>query len=350
MGIFSKKALGIDIGVASIKIVEISSSLGGKKKLENYAQFTFPSSLNIETFQKGRKMFLIDQTAKVLKEVLARSDFDSKRIAFSIPDFSTFFTNFSLPPMNEEEVPKAVEFEARHHIPLPLSEVSFDWHVLEKKKTYPGLALKILLVAVPNKILKSYQKIADSAGVNLRAMEAEVFGLIRSSIGKRDSKKPVCLVDIGWESTTISIIEEETLQVSRSFDISGSSLTKALVDNLNLDWNEAERIKKEEGLNPDNKKVAEIIARELNSLSLEIDNLCSKYGGEGKKIEEIIITGGTSSMFGLKTYLESRTKKKVSIPDPFSALSCPIQLKGRLKKLGPSFAVAVGVGLMGLDN
>jgi type IV pilus assembly protein PilM len=123
---FSKASLGIDIGVSSIKIVEVSVS-GKKKKLENYLEFQLPQGGGNYS-EDG--FLLIEQTATVLQGLLKRSRIKQKQVAFSIPDFSTFFTTFSLPPMSESEVPKAIEFEARHHIPIPISDVRFDWQVI----------------------------------------------------------------------------------------------------------------------------------------------------------------------------------------------------------------------------
>lgn len=153
MGIFSKRCLGVDIGASSIKMVEISS-FAGKKKLVNYAQFQLPFQNPPSTlFQKKELLLLTDETSEVLKSLAERAKIRKKKAAFSLPDFSTFFTTFDLPPMSEAEVPRAVEFEARHHIPLPLSEVTFDWQVIEKEKVLPGIKLKILLVAIPNRVL-----------------------------------------------------------------------------------------------------------------------------------------------------------------------------------------------------
>lgn len=346
---FSKRCLGIDIGVSSIKIVEMSAS-GKKKKLENYAEFSIPENSAIKSFQGDKVMFLSDETPEVLQAILKASNIKEKRAAFSIPDFSTFFTSFNLPPMNKEEIPQAIEFEARHHIPIPLSDISFDWQILEKKKTFPGLALKILLVAVPNRILAGYQRMTSLTQLQLKGIEAEVFGLIRSSITKEKYKEPVCLVDIGWQSTTISIIEEEALKLSHSFDISSNGLTKAISSELNVSMAEAESLKRKYGLDPKRKDVAQVLASELNSIAVEIEKICQNfYQTEGKKISTIILAGGTASLFGIKEYLESKTKKAIEVADPFSSISFPSVLKPRLKEIGPSFAVAIGVGLMGLD-
>jgi len=350
MSLLSKKCLGIDVGVSSIKIVEISAS-GKKRKLENYAEFSFAKKPLAQEGKDNNLFFLNEETPDILRSILKRADMKTGKAAFSLPDFSTFFTNFSLPPMNEEEVLQAVEFEARHHIPLPLSEVTFDWQVLEKKKSFPGLALKILLVAVPNKILTAYQRLANLTRIEMKAMEAEVFGLIRSSLPKEKQSSVVCFVDVGWQSTTVSVVENSRLKVSHSFDISSSGLNKALSEGLGINFEEAEEIKKQYGLDPRKKEVAEIIASYLNNLAFEVKKVCNNfYQNEGKMVSDIILAGGLTALFGFKEYLAAKIKKEVQIADPFSSLSFPPQLQSRLKEIGPSFGVAVGVSLMGLES
>lgn len=348
---FSKKCLGIDIGTSSIKIVEISS-FGKKKKLENYAKFSFErKDLPLKASQGEGLIFLEDEISEVLKFLLKQGGFKEKKAAFSIPDFSTFFTTFNLPLMSKSEVPQAVEFEARHHIPLPLSEVIFDWQIIEKEEVFPGVKLKILLVAVPNKVLFNYQRVASLAEIELKGMEAEVFGLIRSVIPEEKSHQLICLVDIGWLSTTVSIVEKKTLKVSHSFDISSQTLTQKLSEKLGVDFEKAEEIKKDFGLDPKKEEVFQALVPQINSLGTEIERVCQDfYSKEGKKVENLLLAGETANLFGLKEYLASRIKKEVVIANPFSNFSFPPLLENRLKQLGPSFAVASGVALMGLES
>ena len=351
MGLLFKKCLGIDIGASSIKIVEISA-FGKRKKLKNYIKFTLPSGKpSLEMFHKESLNLLSDRVSEVLQAILEETKVKEKKVAFSLPDFSTFFTSFTLPPMSKEEVSRAVEFEARHHIPIPLSEVVFDWRIIEKEEIFPGIKLKILLVAVPNRVLRNYQKVANLTQIELKGMEAEIFGLIRSSISKALLEKPVCLVDIGWQSTTVSIVEKEMLQVSHSFDISDKNLVQALSKELKISPENAENLKKEYGLDPKRKDIAEVLLRQIDSLAFEIEKVCRDFEqAEERNVNNIILAGGTASLFGLREYLESKLRKKVQIADPFRNVSFPSALQSRLKKLGPSFAVALGVALMGLER
>ncbi len=351
MGLFTKKCIGVDIGAASIKLVEVSK-FGKKKKLENYAEFQLPpTATSIKTFHGESLLLLSDEVSEILRAVFKKIKIRERKAVLSIPDFSTFFTTFTLPPMTESEIPQAVEFEARHHIPLPLSEVTFDWQIIEKEEVLPGVKLKILLVAVPNNVLKNYQRMATLAQLEVKGMEAEVFGLIRSTISKEKQHSPLCLVDIGWQSTTVSIVKRKRLQVSHSFDISGIGLTQKLSSALNISFMEAEKLKKEYGLDPHHENVSKVLLREINSLAADIEKVCQDfYQAEGIRVDDVIIAGGTANLFGLREYLSSRLRKNVQTANPFSAISYPKILEPRLKDLGPSFAVALGGAMWGVET
>ncbi|MBU2579286.1 pilus assembly protein PilM [Patescibacteria group bacterium] len=349
--IFCKTCLGIDIGAFSIKIIELSS-FGKKKKLENYIKFSFPvKDSPLRMFHQENLTLLSENAAEVLNALFEKIKIKHGKAAFSLPDFSTFSTTFNLPPMTRTEVPQAIEFEARHHIPVPLSEVTFDWQIIEKKEIPPEVELKILLVAIPNKVLWNFQKMVNLTQIEMKSMEAEVFGLIRSSIPESLAEKAVCLVDVGWQSTTVSIVENKTLKKSRSFDISSNGMTEDISSNLKIDLESAEKLKIKHGLDPKEKNVNEILLPQINSLAFEIKKICEDfYHTEGRKVENVILAGGTATLFGLKEYLAAKLKKEVILADPFKNISFPSVLEPRLKNLGPSFAVAAGVALMGLET
>lgn len=350
MSLFAKKNLGIDIGAASIKMAEISL-VGEKKKLENYVEFKLPhNSSSIKTFYGESSLLLSDKVSDILQEIIKKAKIKEKKVSFAIPDFSTFFTTFNLPPMTEAEIPQAVEFEARHHIPLPLDEVTFDWQIIKKQEVAPGVKLKALLVAVPNKVLQGYQRLATLCNFDVQGMEAEVFGLIRSAVSGGKYWGPVCLIDIGWQSTTVSIVDKKVLQLSHSFDLSGTGLTKTLSETLNISTAKAEELKRKNGLDPSNPKVAQIITKELSALATEAEKTYKSFEkSSGKKVNTVILTGGTATMFGLREYLEGYFKKQVNGVNPFIGLEYPPILKERLVEMAPSFAVAVGVAMMGMD-
>jgi len=355
LGLIPQKFLGIDIGTSFIRLVEISS-WAGRKNLESYGDISAEVLYKkpFRTFEKSTLLLSTKDISRAIQAIIEEANIKSRQVAFSIPDFSSFFTTFELPPMTKEEIPQAVKAEARRHVPLPLGEVVLDWQLITNLKNSAKQNLKILLVAVPNEVINQYQKIANNLGLRISALEAEVFGLMRAVI-KKGEKGVVALVDIGARSTSCSIIDKRVLKISRSFDISGDNFTERISKGLSLDYKKAEKLKKKYGILPSKeagqqKDVREILSPLIDIIVREIDRIFMNFRlKEKKEVEKIILAGGTALLPGLFEYFKDHfTKKQVEIASPFSAIFFPPILDETLKKMGPSYAITVGMALQGL--
>lgn len=359
--LLGKNFLGIDIGTANIKLVELAGR-EDKQQLTNYGELETQAFFD-EPLRKNEESSLSLSTkdvAQAISAIIKEAKIKTRECIFSIPDFCSFFTNFELPPMTEEEISQAVFYEARQHIPLPLGEVALDWEIIEgeisKKKQTP---LKILLVAVPSEVINQYQEIAKLAGLRSLALEAEVFGLIRSLLEKKE-ERAVAIVDIGAHTSTCSIIEKGILKVSHSFDLSGNDLTQAISRSLSVDYQKAEELKQKYGIMEKSlslndvpalstsKTIKEILLPQIDAMFQEIERICSNYTQlENQEVQKFILAGASSLLPGLKEYFEQYFKKEIEIANPFASISYPLILQQTLKEMGPSYAIAVGMALRG---
>jgi len=346
----AKTFLGIDIGTSSIKVVELSK-FGKRIKLENYGELRAPAFYEkpFRTFEKTTLLLSTGDIARAIRGILEEAKIKTRKVIFSVPDFSSFFTWFDLPPMTKEEIPDAVRYEARQHTPLPLSEVTLDWQIIEGRiSERERTKLKILLVVVPNEIINQYRQIAELAQLKLQALEAEVFAFSRSSIG--EEKKATILIDIGARSTTCSIIDKGVLKMSYSFDISGNELTDRVSKSLSVDYLKAEHLKKKHGFQSSEKEIGQILLPIIDLILVEIEKVSQNfYRLESKEIQKVILGGGTALLPGLKEYFAKELKKEVVIANPFSEIFYPPILENTLKEMGPSYAIAVGAALHGLE-
>lgn len=348
-----KKILGIDIGTSSIKVVELSRK-GEKRLLENYGELR-TSSLQrapFRTFEKNTLLLSNQEIAQAISAILREAGIQTREVNFSIPDFATLFTNFELPPMTEKEIPLAVRYETRSHIPLPLSEVTLDWLVTGGKVSDSlKTALKILVVAIPNEIINHYQEIARLSRLELKILEAEAFALARSLV--KNEKKTITIVDIGAQSTTCNILENGILKTSHSFNLSGNQLTEILSKSLRVDYEKAEELKKNLGILPEEmtgKNIREILLPLIDAILIEIKKVFANFHRqEGQKIEKIILAGGSALLPGLKEYFFEELKKPVEVANPFLNIVYPPILKESLEEMGPGYAIAVGLALKGLE-
>lgn len=358
----TKTFTGIDIGTSSLKIVELSK-VGERIKLENYGEMRAVAFYE-EPFRKFHKNTLLlsaEDIAKAIKGIFQEAKLKSRNCIFSIPDFSTFFTTFKLPPMTREELQQAVEYEARQHVPLSLADTTLDWQIISGRVSddkQKGAPLGILLVVVPNEVVNQYQRIAQLAELNLVAIEAEVFSLARSAAGLE--KGTIVLVDIGAQSTTVSVVDGGFIKISHSFDIGGSEFTRRISQALNIDYQAAERIKKEQGLEhrltqelPEfSEKIQskDVLASFIDLIIQEVEKISRHIAeSEHKEPEKIILAGGSALLPGLVEYIGFQLKEQVVIADPFASLFYPPILEQTLKKMGPAWAVAVGAGMRGLE-
>ncbi len=340
-----KTFLGVDIGTSSIKAVELYR-WGDRRSLKNYGELTIENiyKKSFRTFEKNALLLERTDIAKALRAVLQEAHIEGKQAIFSIPDFSSFFTNFELPPMTKKELSDAVVFEARRHIPVPLSEVVFDWQLIDG--TYgQKTPLAILMVAVPNEVVRQYQEIAKEAGLQLVALEAEVFGLIRSCVW--EDERPMVLLDMGAQSTAVNVVFKGNLRMSHSFDIAGNALTERIAKSLSIDYESAQREKTEKGMTG---TLAPILSPFIDMILGEVEKIADAFlRSKGRAIDKIILGGGSAKLPGLREYVEQNMRKEVALADPFRPLYYPPILEETIKEIGPSYAVSIGMALRGLE-
>jgi type IV pilus assembly protein PilM len=342
-----EKFLGIDVGTFSTRIVCLSYSRQGEVFLDNYGEkFHEIKKDNLyETTAKKTFCLSRQETVDNIKEILIKSKINEKKAMFSIPDFMTFFTTFKIPFMPKEEMDAAIHFESKQHIPLPPQEIFLDWSVIEEGDHRSKQGSKIILVAVPNKVVEEYQNVAKLADIELQAIEAEIFSLVRSSFDELDKDKFIQLIDVGIQSTTISIAKNGIVRSVFSVGFSESQIVKNIAKRFSISYNEVDTFKKEKGFDDTTDKGKEM-CNELNFLINEINRVSDNfYRMENKKIDKIIFSGGLTSFMGFKDYIQKNIKKEVSIINPFSNISYPQEIKGVISELSPRYAIAIGLAL-----
>lgn len=307
------------------------------------------------------------QLIDMLRQLIIATRSTAKDAVFSLPVFSTFITLIDLPFMEKQELANSLVFEAKKYIPVPMEEVQFSWSVVENISGLPGQAsasinkssplpsaqleapsnkMQVLLVAVPNEIITKYKNIAKSLGVNA-GFEIETFSLVRSLVKKGiDDKGVVVIVDMGFKSTEICLIDGGLLRLSHNFETSGASLTKALSTSLNVSFEGAEDLKTKKGLKLSfsEKSALDSLMPLIDMIVFEIERTIINYHQRtGRRAQKIILSGGTANMSGIVDYFSNHLGVVVTVADPFSRVSCPSSLNQNLRDLGPTFSVAVGL-------
>src|SRR3989338_6923107 len=355
--LFGKKGkLGIDIGTAAIKIVELEKS-GGRFVLKNYGLFELKGT-DVQSSGPGTGQSILklpdQEIIWGIKELIKKGNIKSTDAIASIPSFSTFTTIIEMPYLSEQELAKALPFEARKYIPIPLSEVVLDWSIIDiLNPAGPGTSgsaskpatIQVFLAAVPRDETEKYRRIMKSAGLNLRALELENTALIRALLG--NDLSTTAIINIGGRSTSIVIINKGYEQVSHNYEVGGFEITKSIARSLNVSLEKAEDLKRKIGLKPSAENIVnEAMSPLVDMMVFEAKKTISNYeSSKNIKVSKVLLVGGLSNMPHFMEYFKKKLNMDVYGANAFARVVYPQQLSPVIQELANAFAIAAGLAM-----
>lgn len=357
-----KSTLGIDVGTAAIKLVELSRA-GGRFQLENYALYQLVEL--DETLAKAGPLSspqanaIVDQAvAAGLKQVLTMGKFASRDVVASIGSRNTFSTVITMPYLSEQDIAKTIPFEARKYVPVPLDQVVLDWSIINVAPSVgqiiapTGLAgapkppsVEVYIVAVPKAETERYKSIMAGAGLNLRALELENSALIRALIG--NDLSPIAVINIGGKSSTIVIVEGGFERVSHNYEVGGAEITQAIARSLKISLERAEELKRSTAAKPENlAMITEAMASLVDLIVFETAKTIHNYEDvKHSQISKILLVGGLANLPAFVSYFQSKLGLPVQLGNPLARLVTPPKLEPLKGELNSTFAIALGLAM-----
>jgi len=344
MGLFSSadSYIGIDIGSSGIKVVELKKE-GKGARLVSYG---FSESSKI----KPGLMDDVSYAAQLLNKVCSDAGIHNRAAVAALPTYAVFSSILSLSNITNKDMASAVHWEAKKVIPLPLEEMILDWNLIEEPGKKDKKNIKVLLTGAPKTLVKKYVEIFKEAQMNLISLETETFSLIRSLTG--NDKSTVMIVEIGNSTTDITIADNGIPSFSRSIDVGGLAITQEISEKSSMDLEMAEQFKYDLGISSQSKTgivipktIEDVIAPIVNEIKYSTNLYQNK---SNKKIEKIILSGGSALLINLSEYLSRVLDIKVIIGNPWDRISYSEELKPLLDEVGPKLAVATGLALRGI--
>jgi type IV pilus assembly protein PilM len=354
--------LGVDVGPSSIKVVQIKKK-NGRAVLETYGELSLGPYAGTDT---GRSTVLgVDKISEALKDLLRESNTTTVKSGMSIPIGSSLIAFIRMPTNNEKQLNEMIPLEARKYIPVPMSEVSLDWWVIPKDESTVSefqngkpvdtsantKESEVLLVAIHNDAISKNKDIQKISRLDNSFSEIEIFSSIRSVLDP--SLTPQVIVDFGSSATKVYIVERGILRTSHVINRGSQDITIAISKSMGITFEEAEKIKRTQGLVSQVKgnAVPEATSITLDFILSEIGRVVMNYyRKEGKKASKMYLTGGGVLLKGFKEKAQLTFDMPVEIANPFSKLEYPAFLEEVLKNAGPEFAVAIGLAIRRLQE
>jgi type IV pilus assembly protein PilM len=361
MSVSKKNQLvGIDIGSHSIKVAEVEDSKNQGMVLNNFGMIALPS----EAIMDGsiREMEVV---AAALKNLLQNLGIKNKNSATSISGYSVIVKKISIPKKAEEELEKSIQSEAEQYIPFDIKDVNLDFQILtsaieeeaeEEEKVQKQELMDVLLVAAKKDIVEEYISLFQLSELNPVVLDIDAFALQNAfEISNTEQSGCHALVHIGAQQLTINVVRDGVSVFTRDSSYGGVQITREIQRKFEISYEEAEKIKL--GATPIEDKRAileDIFSSTISRWVQEIKRALDFVAGTflGTKVNDILLSGGSSLIPGFNKYLSMETELPVELLNPFANLVVKEKMfdAAYLNYCAPMAVISIGLALRSIGD
>ncbi len=322
-----KVKIGLDIGTYSIKMVQLKDTPKGPT-LVKLGYKEIPKTLS-ESKASGTEQ---DSIASVLRELWQEQKIKGRRVRLAVSDSSIYSRDISIPRVTDEELVKAIKWQAEKYIPFSIDDAIVDFQTLRSDSKKGSDQMEIIVVAAKKETVNKYLTVLKEAKLIPTNLDVCPFAVVKSFLKNYPVNKEemVAVIDIGAKVTSVIIAKRGSLQFVRNIELAGSNFTQVLAQGLNVEKIEAEKIKKRSSLYPlemDEKKegpnIFPIIEPLLVELAQEINRSFAYCETEQltQRINKVILYGGGARLKGLDKFLKEKLRVPVEIGNPFKDIA-----------------------------
>jgi len=346
-GLFARSVLGIDVGNSQIKIVEVVN--GKPPRLLKQAIVPTPRG----SVENG----IVKDPAALSAAVFAgisQGGFSTRRAATTLTGQNLMLRKLTLPPMPKRELRAAIDWQIEQVLQLNRADTLTDFSAMP---TRPGEPSTIILVAMQREPIINFVDFMQSAGFEIVRVDIEPLAVFRAALLATQSrlKQGTHLIcDFGGGTTNLSIFREGVLQTARVVMLGGNQLTRALMVDHHLDFDEAEAIKIAHGFKPDSTYIGALLPvrdRLFGEIATTVNFFLAE--NKGVAIDSVQIVGGNSLLPYLAEQLEQNLRGElrgdhkqfhVALTNPLTRMAHSVSID-ELSWCGASLCVAVGLAL-----
>jgi type IV pilus assembly protein PilM len=280
-----------------------------------------------------------------LKRLWHEHKFECRNVILGIANQQVIVRDLETPNLSAHQRAKALPFQAREIIALPIEQVVLDFAPLGAPVSGDETVHGLLLAAPRQPILAAVDAV-ERAGLNVARVDLSAFAALRSIADETLSVEAV--IDLGAQLTTIIIHNQGVPKLVRTLPRGGQELTEELADRMDIDLVQAEAAKLAVGLDGDDPEVARTLNEVLRPLLAEIRTSIGYFRSNNEApIARISLTGGGSALLGIAEVIATQTGLPTHIVDPMQHVRnrlASVYTRGGVTDYGAS-AVAVGLAM-----
>ena len=318
--------LGVDIGASSVKISLLSREKGGRMKLLKAVCEEYGSS------SESGPQYQPEMLSYILKKFLRNERWlKNIKVGISIAGQAAFVRLVTIPETDPKKLRQIVHYETQQQIPFPMEDVVWDFQVYSRQNGQ----LSVLLAAVKKELILSILSVAQECQFDVDFIDVSNWSVYNCLHYFIPEIEKALILDCGAKTTNIIVINDEKIW-TRSLPIGGEDITEAVAARLKVNYETAEKYKKEKGSilmlyygkesthDEEEQKIAEAITSVLTDLTNEIVNTLNFYKSQetaSLEFDKVLLTGGVSKL----KYIDRFFYNSLSLPaikiDYFSTLN-----------------------------
>lgn len=344
-----KGLVGLDIGSSSVKVIEL------RKKGEGYELVNMGiESLGQDAVVDGAIMDSFTVTTAI-ENIFTQNKIKLKSVATAVSGHSVIVKKISVNAPSELEVANAIPYEAPQYIPFAMEDVNISYQVLGPATAGPGF--DVMLVAVKRDKILNHTNVLSQSGKTPMVVDIDAFALQNAFEMNYEPTpdKMIALLNIGASLMNINIMHGGVPLFTRDVSVGGNQYTDTLQKELDLSYDDAEKLKQGhevgsvtlEQASPHLRSVSEILLLEVQKT---FDFF--KQTTSAESIQHIYVAGGSARIEGLVDLLKEEFGIPVEIMNPFQRVEVnPTKFPAdQIDNLAPRMSVAVGLALRSFDT
>ncbi|PKM50793.1 MAG: hypothetical protein CVV02_09875 [Firmicutes bacterium HGW-Firmicutes-7] len=316
--IYPKNCLIIDIGNEQIKIADLVRNKDNVK-INKFAVIPTPGNC----INDG---IILDKVTlnNTIKATLKEERFKNKRVVFTITSSKVITREVDFPNLKPKKLRPVIENNAAEYFPVNLSEYILDYVITDTVEVNGEKTLKVSIIAALTSVVQEYVSLADLMDVKLVGID--YAGNSLTNFIKKEKIEGISMIlDMGSESTMVSIMVNDVLKFNRNLSFGTGLLLDCIMNHFEVNKIEAIRISKERPLlnieQDENPYLSNDISSSMNQILNGVARLVDYYTSRNQdKIESIFIVGGGANIYGIEEFIEKFFDIKTKLIKDFNSV------------------------------
>ena len=299
----------------------------------------------------ARKQIVPDQPlADQIKNFFSEAGFKSKRVSISLKGQGVVIRFLSFPKMSRSDFSSSIRYEAEKYLPFSLSDVIFDYHMVETPvSSQEEGTMSVILTAARKTEIERLIQTLQTAGLKPDLIDIDILACVNAFQFANPDAKNHCvgLIDLGATDSSFGILNKGTLTFSRDIAFGGADLTEMIHRKSNISHEAAFELQAK--LDKSQADQAASIEEGLGRLFQEIKSSITYYYNQHQgaaPLETIYISGGFSQLATLSDLLEKQLELPVKTWNAVAQIKLGEQIdKNLVNELNPYLPVCIGLAI-----